>query len=112
MDVDELTKLLTPSEERITAVTQWLEEYGLDQYQWDWTLNRDMLVIRMPAFEVANLLLVDYDVFEHESGARYVGTLGKSLHHPATRNPCLLLTLQDPTGCLLTLHNTSISCLV
>lgn len=84
LSADEVSALVAPSEDSLSAVHEWLEDNNIRLDQVEYTAAKDWVVVALPVSEIEELLDTEYHVYENDAGSQIVRTthysLPKSLH--------------------------------
>ena len=69
----EVIDLFAPSEETISAVTNWLVDSGLSRDRLRLSPNKGWILVNASTSEIENLLNTEYHVYTHPSGDKQIG---------------------------------------
>ena len=103
----EIVDIFAPSEETISAVTNWLVDSGFSRDRHRLSLNKAWIHMNASTSEVENLLNTEYHVYTHPSGDTQIGEACLYVH-PSPRQMNLLIVFRvsrllsaktSPTAC-------------
>ena len=92
LSIEEVNKLITPKEEALEAVHEWLEHAGVKIEELEYSPAKDWIKLSLPVKDVERLLDTEYHHFTHEDGTKLVRAQSWSLpihlhEHIATVQP-------------------------
>lgn len=73
LSLDELTAMIAPSNEALTAIETFLQSHGITNYRL--TRNRDFLHVKLSLQAISEVFEVAFSTYYHSSGRDFVGTL-------------------------------------
>jgi tripeptidyl-peptidase-1 len=77
--ITEVNQLVTPTDETLEQVHEWLLENSIDTDQLQYSPAKDWIKFTLPVKSAESLLNTDYSIFRHEDGSHLVRTLEWSL---------------------------------
>ena len=79
LTLEEVNKLVKPTDYALELVHEWLHEHGIEKEQLQYTPAQDWIQISLPVNAVERLLDTEYSVYQHEDGSHLVRTAKWSL---------------------------------
>jgi tripeptidyl-peptidase-1 len=74
LSAEDVNELVKPADETLDQVHEWLQDYGIDESQLQYSNARDWISVTLSVKDVERLLDTKYSVFRHTDGTRLVRT--------------------------------------
>ena len=85
LTLDELTKLIAPPAQAQAIVSQWLNQEALnlqqesgEKMEWEWTINRDYVFLKLPAHKAEELFQVQLSLYQGKNKGKFSVSVRKS----------------------------------
>ena len=79
LTIEDINKLVAPSDKSLQSVEGWLAENGVSKDQLSYSPAKDWIQVSLPVSKVESLLDTKYSVYQHEDGTKLVRTPQYSL---------------------------------